>query len=504
MTSSQTSTSRLSTCDAVVVGGGPNGLAAAITLARAGKSVRVIEARETLGGGARTAELTLPGFRHDICSAIHPLGVGSPFFQQLPLDRFGLEWVFPPYAVAHPLDDGTAVTVQNSIEATAATLGVDTAAYQRLMIGMVGDHAKILADLLGPLPLPPRYPLAIARFGLLALFPATVVAKLVFRGHRARAVFAGMAAHSMIPLHAPLTASFGLMLSLLAHAIGWPMARGGSQAIVDAMADYLRSLGGEIQTGMTIQHLDDLPDTRTALLDVTPKQLVAIAGDRLPAGYRSALSRFRYGPGVFKIDYALDGPIPWRSKECLKAGTVHLGGTFEEISEAEASVWRGEHPRRPFVLLTQQSLFDPTRAPEGKQTLWAYCHVPNGSTVDMTQAIEDQIERFAPGFRDRILARHSFHSAQMEQYNPNYVGGDINGGAQTFTQFFTRPVARRVPYATPARGIYLCSSSTPPGGGVHGMCGYHAARAVIKDFERSATGSIRSPLGKELVIKRSP
>jgi phytoene dehydrogenase-like protein len=440
----------------------------------------VFEARDTIGGGARTAELTLPGFRHDICSAIHPLGVGSPFFQSLPLDQFGLRWVFPRYAVAHPLDDGTAMTVQNSIEATAATYGIDAAAYRRLMIPMVGDCNKILVDLLGPLPLPPRFPFATARFGVLALLPASVLVKLFFRGPRARAVFGGMAAHSMIPLNAPATASFGLMLSLLAHAIGWPMARGGSQAIVDAMASYLRTLGGEISTGRTIEGLDDLPASQASLLDVTPRQLTRIAGDRLPESYRRALGRFRYGPGVFKIDYALDGPIPWKARECSLAGTVHVGGTFEEISQAEAAVWRGEHPQRPFVLLTQQSLFDDTRAPAGKQTLWAYCHVPNGSTIDMTQAIEDQIERFAPGFRSRILARHSFHAAQMQQYNANYVGGDINGGAQTITQFFTRPVARRVPYSTPAKGIYLCSSSTPPGGGVHGMCGYHAAKAALR------------------------
>lgn len=471
-------------CDAVIVGGGPNGLAAAITLARAGQSVQVIEARETIGGGARTAELTLPGFRHDVCSAIHPLGVGSPFFQDLPLDRFGLRWIFPPYAVAHPLDDGTAVVIQNSIEASAATMGRDGAAYTRLMLPLVADWLKILRDLLGPLPLPPRYPLAVARFGLLALLPAAWLAKLFFREPRARAVFAGMAAHSILPLQWPGTASFGLMLGLLAHAIGWPVARGGSQAIADAMARYLESLGGKIITGVPVSDIRALPDARAVLFDLTPRQVAAIAGERLPAGYQRALGRYRYGPGVFKIDYALDGPIPWRAEACRQAGTVHLGGTLEEISAYEAAVWRGEHGRRPFVLLTQQSLFDDTRAPRGKHTLWAYCHVPNNSTVDMTDAIEEQIERFAPGFRSRILYRRSMNAAQMELYNPNYVGGDINGGAQSLTQLFTRPVPRWVPYSTPARDIYICSSSTPPGGGVHGMCGYHAARAALKHLER--------------------
>jgi phytoene dehydrogenase-like protein len=475
-------------CDAVVVGGGPNGLAAAITLARAGRSVQVIEGRETVGGGARTAELTLPGFRHDICSAIHPLGVGSPFFQGLPLDKFGLQWIFPPYAVAHPLDDGTAVVIQNSVEASAASMGEDSAAYTRLMVPLVADWLKILSDLLGPLPLPPRHPLATARFGLLALLPAAALVKTLFRGPRARAVFAGMAAHSMLPLDAPATASFGLMLSLLAHAIGWPMARGGSQSIADAMAGYLRSLGGGITTGQMVGSLDELPAARSVLLDVTPRQLVAIAGERLPQGYRNALGRYRYGPGVFKLDYALDGPVPWKAAECRLAGTVHVGGTFEEIRASERAAWNGQHAARPFVLVTQQSLFDPSRAPQGKQTLWAYCHVPNGSSVDMTQAIEEQIERFAPGFRARILARHAFSTQEMERYNPNYIGGDINGGAQTITQFFTRPVPRWVPYSTPAKGIYLCSSSTPPGGGVHGMCGYHAAKTVLKGDRYDHTG----------------
>lgn len=467
-------------CDAVVVGGGPNGLSAAITLARAGRSVQVIEARETIGGGARTAELTLPGFRHDICSAIHPLGVGSPFFHDLPLKDFGLQWIFPRYALAHPLDDGTAVLIENSVEASADSMGEDAAAYARLMIPLVSDWLKILDDLLGPLPLPPRHLFATARFGLLALLPAATLAKSFFRGPRARAVFAGMAAHSMIPLEHPATASFGLMLGLLAHAIGWPMARTGSQAIIDAMGRYLESLGGQIVTCTPVSSLDQLPDARSVLFDLTPRQLLPIAGERLPEGYRNALSRYRYGPGVFKLDYALDGPIPWTAKGCEQAGTVHVGGTLEEISAGEAAVWRGEHPQRPFVLVTQQSLFDDTRAPRGKHTLWAYCHVPNGSTVDMTQAMEDQIERFAPGFRSRILERHSLNAAQMQGYNANYIGGDINGGAQTLAQFFTRPVPRFSPYTTPAKGIFLCSSSTPPGGGVHGMCGYYGAKAALK------------------------
>jgi phytoene dehydrogenase-like protein len=359
-------------------------------------------------------------------------------------------------------------------------MGQDAHAYERLMIPLVSDWLKILTDLLGPLPLPPRHPIAIARFGLLALLPASTLAKLFFRGPRARAIFSGMAAHSMIPLHFPATASFGLMLSLLAHAIGWPMARGGSQAIVNAMARYLESLGGRIITSAPVNHINELPAARAVLFDLTPRQIIRIAGDRLPAGYCKNLERYRYGPGVFKIDYALDGPLPWTAKECLRAGTVHLGGTAEEISAGEAAVWRGEHPARPFVLLTQQSLFDNTRAPQGSHTLWAYCHVPNGSTVDMSQAIEDQIERFAPGFRSRVIARRSMNAASMETYNPNYIGGDINGGAQTLDQFFTRPVVRWNPYAMPAEGLYICSSSTPPGGGVHGMSGFHAAKAVLK------------------------
>ena len=465
--------------DAVIIGSGPNGLAAGITLARAGKSVLVLEGKDTIGGGTRTAELTLPGFRHDICSALHPLGVASPFFGKLPLDQYGLEWITPAASLAHPLDDGTAVMVEGTVADTAANLGPDAAAYRRLMGPLVARWQALLGDVLGPLRLP-SHPLLMARFGLSALLPAATLARTVFRGERARAVFAGMAAHATLPLTAPATAAFGLMLGLVAHAIGWPMPRGGSQRFADALGAHLRSLGGEIRTGTWARSMDDLPQARAILFDTSPRELVEIAGDRLPSGYRDSLSRYRYGPGVFKLDFALDGPIPWAAEECLRAGTVHLGGTLEEITESEAAVWRGEHHERPYVIVAQHSLFDDTRAPEGKHTVWAYCHVPNGSTEDMTARVEAQIERFAPGFRDRILAVSSMDATQMEAYNPNYVGGDINAGVQDLRQFFTRPVVRVDPYSTPAEGIYLCSSSTPPGGGVHGMCGYHAARSVLR------------------------
>jgi phytoene dehydrogenase-like protein len=465
--------------DAVVVGGGPNGLAAAITLARAGRSVRLVEAGETVGGGTRSAELTLPGFRHDVCSAIHPLGVGSPFFRGLPLGAHGLTWVHPPAPLAHPLDDGTAVMLERSVRATAANLGRDAGAYRRWMGPLVADTDKVLAEFLGPLRVP-RHPLALLRFGPLAILPAGALARLLFRGERARALFAGIAAHAIQPLEHPATAAFGLILGTLGHAVGWPLPRGGSQQIADALASYLRSLGGEVVTGNHVRSVDDLPSARAVLFDVTPRQLLAIAGARFPAGYRRRLAGYRYGAAAFKVDWALDGPIPWTAAGCTRAGTVHLGGTLAEIAAGEAAVGRGEHPDRPFVLLAQPSLFDPSRAPAGKHTVWAYCHVPNGSTVDMTDRVEAQIERFAPGFRDRILARHAVSPAALEQYNSNYVGGDINGGVQDLRQLFTRPVARLVPYSTPARGLYICSSSTPPGGGVHGMCGYQAARAALR------------------------
>jgi phytoene dehydrogenase-like protein len=449
--------------DAVVVGSGPNGLAAAITLARAGLAVLVLEAKDTLGGGARTAELTLPGYRHDICSAIHPLGVSSPFFRELPLAEHGLAWIQPPTPLAHPLDDGTAVLLERSVQTTSQGLGPDAAAYQRLVAPFVGNWDSLSKDVLGPLPVPPRHPFVLARFGLRALHSARGLADRVFKGERARALFGGMAAHSIMPLERAPTAAFGLLLGVTGHAVGWPMARGGSQQIVEALACHLRSLGGEVITGQRADLLDELPPARAVLCDVTPRQLLRITGDRLPNRYRRALTSYRYGPGVFKLDFALDGPIPWRAAECVHAATVHVGATLEEVASAERAVWRGEHPERPFILLAQQSLFDPTRAPEGKHTAWAYCHVPHGSTVDMTDRIEAQIERFAPGFRDRILARGGMTPVEMERYNPNCVGGDINGGVQDLWQLFTRPTFRLVPYSTPVQGLYLCSSSTPPG-----------------------------------------
>jgi len=466
-------------CDAIIVGAGPNGLAAAITLARAGHAVLVLEAEPTVGGGTRSAALTLPGFVHDICSAVHPLGLGSPFFRGLPLAEHGLRWIHPPAPLAHPLDDGTTVVLERSIAATAAALGPDAAAYHRLIGPLVRRWERTVDGILAPLRLP-RHPLALARFGLRAIWPARAMAETVFKGERARALFAGMAAHAIMPLEHPVTAAVGLVLSLLGHAVGWPIPQGGSQRIADAMANYLGSLGGEIRTGVRVETIAQLPPARAVLFDLTPRQLLAISGDRLPAAYRRALQRYRYGPGVFKIDWALDGPIPWKAPECARAATVHLGGTLAEIAAGERMVWRGGHPEHPFVLLAQPSLFDPTRAPEGKHTAWAYCHVPNGSTFDMTKRIEQQIERFAPGFCDRVLARSVLGPAAMEQHNANYIGGDIAGGVQDLRQLFTRPAVRLDPYSTPAEGIYICSSSTPPSGGVHGMCGYWAARSALR------------------------
>jgi phytoene dehydrogenase-like protein len=468
-------------CDAVVVGSGPNGLAAAITLARMERSVLLIEGSETIGGGARTQELTLPGFHHDVCSAIHPLALASPFFRSLDLAAHGLEWIHPPVPVAHPLDNGRAVLLHRSIEMTAEGLGEDGDAYRRLIGPPVRNWEKLIRDLLRPLGVP-RHPLALLRFGPLALRSAAGLARSRFSGQMARALFAGNACHSILPLERASTAAFGLMLSMLGHGVGWPIARGGSQAISNALASYLTSLGGTIRIGEPVSALDDLPKARTILFDVTPRQLDAIAGHRLPASYRKQLESHRYGSGVFKIDWALDAPIPWNDPACLRVGTLHIGGTLEEIAAGENAVGRGVVPERPFVLLSQPSLFDPGRAPKGMHTAWAYCHVPNGSSVDMTDAIEAQVGRFAGGFRDRIVARHVMSPADMEVYNPNYVGGDILGGTQGFRELFVRPLGRWRAYATPAKGLYICSSSMPPGGGVHGMCGYLAAKRALKDI----------------------
>jgi phytoene dehydrogenase-like protein len=465
--------------DAIIVGSGPNGLAAAIELARAGLSVTLVEGAEEIGGGTRTAELTLPGFHHDVCSAIYPMAAGSPLFNALPLAAHGLSWIHPAAPLAHPLDDGSAVLLERSLAETAANLGEDGEGYRQLLEPLIANWPALAEDILGP-PRIPRHPLLLARFARHALHSATSLARARFRGRRAQALLAGLAAHSCLPLEKPVSAAIGLVLALTGHAVGWPIPRGGAGAISGALADYLRFLGGKIETGRPIRTLAQLPNVRATLLDVTPRQLLGIAGDRFDSCYRRRLQRYRYGPGVFKIDWALAGPIPWRTADCARAGTVHLGGTLEEIAAAEQAVWLGRHPERPFVLLAQQSLFDPGRAPAGQHTGWAYCHVPNGSTLDRTAAIEAQVERFAPGFSELILARHTRTAAAYESYNPNCVGGDITGGVPDLAQILARPVLQANPYATGAPGLFLCSSSTPPGGGVHGMCGYHAARAALR------------------------
>ncbi|MGA7730842.1 MAG: NAD(P)/FAD-dependent oxidoreductase [Chloroflexia bacterium] len=465
--------------DAIVVGSGPNGLAAGITLARAGRHVLILEGHDTVGGGTRTTELTLPGFLHDICSAIHPLGVGSPFFRTLPLSRYGLRWIEPPAQVAHPLDDGTAVLLYRSVRDTAKGLGRDAPAYRLFIGSLARAWPQVERTVLGPIRFP-RHPFALARFGLPALLPASLLARIAFRGERARAFFGGLAAHSMLPLTDIASAAPGRVLGIFGHCYGWPLPVGGSQSLANALAAHFRSLGGHIVTGHLVRSLDELPSAPSVLFDVSPRNLIELAGDQLPPGYKKQLGKFRYGPGVFKIDYALSGPVPWRARECSLAATIHLGGTLSEIEQSERAVWKGVPSERPFVLAAQQSLFDGTRAPAGSHTLWAYCHVPNGSTIDMTEPIEAQIERFAPGFRDLILSRHVMSPADMQAYNPNYIGGDINGGAQDLRQLFTRPLPRLDPYSTPNPRLFLCSASTPPGGGVHGLCGYHAARSVLR------------------------
>lgn len=465
--------------DAVVVGSGPNGLAAAIALQQQGLSVLIIEGKDEIGGGLRSAELTLPGFVHDVCSAIHPLAIGSPFFNTLPLQDHGLSYVLPDLAAAHPFDDGTAAVLGSSIEETARLLGTDEQAYLKLLKPLVKDWPNIAADVLGPLHFP-KHPIAMAKFGLNALTSATFLAKR-FTTKEARGLWAGMAAHSIQPLSNLTTSAIGLVLMAAAHLKGWAIPVGGSKEIANALTSYFISLGGKIETGRFIKSLDELPSSKAVLFDVTPKQLLQIAGHKFSALYKWQLERYRYGMGVFKVDWALDEAIPFTAKEARRAGTVHIGNTLEEITLSEKLSWQGKHAEKPFVLLAQQSLFDSSRAPEGKHTAWAYCHVPNGSVTDMTETIEKQIERFAPGFRERILAKHTMNTAQVEAYNPNYIGGDINGGVIDLGQIFTRPALRSSPYRTSAKGLYLCSSSTPPGGGVHGMCGYHAAKRALKD-----------------------
>ncbi len=464
--------------DAVVIGSGPNGLMAAIVLAQAGLAVELIESRETLGGGMRSAPLTLPGFLHDMCSAVHPLALSSPCFRDYPLMQNGLEWIQPEIPLAHPFDDGTAVFLARSIQETSAALSIDGAAYSKLIEPLAASWMEWQSDVLAPLHFP-RHPFHFLRFALLGGRSASGFAESRFRGERARALFAGMAAHSLMPLEQPLTAAFGLILGVLGHVVGWPIAKGGSQRIADALEACFLALGGHVTTGRHIACVEELPQAKAFLFDVGPRALVKIVGEAFPFSYRRKLERYRYGPGVFKMDWALSQPIPWKAAECARAGTVHLGGTMEEIAHYEREVAAGRTTERPYVLVVQPTLFDSTRAPPGRHIAWAYCHVPYGSALDFSAAIEGQIERFAPGFRDCILAKHVCSAVEMEGYNPNYVGGDISGGVQDIWQLFARPVMRWVPYATPIRGVYICSSSTPPGGGVHGLCGYYAAHAAI-------------------------
>ncbi len=466
--------------DAVVVGAGPNGLAAAIVLQQQGLSVLLLEAAGEIGGGLRTAQLTLPGFYHDVCSAIHPLAAGSPFFKTLPLKKWGLEFVSPALAAAHPFDDGTAAVLSRSLADTARLLGADSKPYLELMQPVVEDWPQLLPEILGPLHIP-RHPVVMAQFGVKALQPATWLSKR-FSTRNAKGLFAGMAAHSIQPLSNYATSAIALVLMAAGHREDWPIPKGGSFRIAEALGKYFESLGGQIERNFLVSSLQQLPSAKAVLFDVTPRQLLQIAGHRFSSVYRHQLQRYRYGMGVFKVDWALDTPIPFTADVARQAGTVHIGNTFEEIARSEQESARGKIAEKPFVLLAQQSLFDNTRAPAGKHTAWAYCHVPNGSTTDMTGVIEKQVERFAPGFRDRVIGRHVMNSVQMEEYNPNYIGGDINGGIIDIGQLFTRPALRYSPYRTSSKGLYICSSSTPPGGGVHGMCGYHAARRALKDI----------------------
>lgn len=469
--------------DVLVVGSGPNGLSAAIRLAQMGMRVKVVEAKQTIGGGTRTEELTLPGFQHDICSAIHPLGMASPFWQQLPLKDHGLEWIHPIYPLAHPMLGKRAVVMHQSMERTAMELESDAGHYLNLFEKLLADYEVLLPVLLSPFSGVVKHPLSFVNFGCKALLSAQRLARSNFKNERSQALFAGLAAHGMLPLDAWTSSAAGLVLGMSAHQGGWPFPKGGAHRITLALASYFQSLGGVLQTERKICHGKDLEEAKTIFFDLTPHQILQIAGNQIPASYRTSLAKYRYGSGIYKLDIAVSEPIPWTDLGCRKAGTVHLGNTLQEIANAEKGVSQGRHPEKPFVIVAQQSVFDNTRAPAGKHTVWAYCHVPNGSHQDMSDAIKDQIERFAPGFRDSILAEHGMNTHAMHNYNPNYIGGDINGGIQGFRQLYTRPVRLWNPYKIPHTRFYICSSSTPPGGGVHGMCGYHAAEAFLRTMK---------------------
>lgn len=469
--------------DAVIIGSGPNGLAAGIKLAEEGLSVLILEAKDEPGGGTRTKELTLPGFKHDVCSAIHPLAVSSLFFKSIYLEKYGLEWIVPPVQMAHPFDDGSAAVLSLSIDETSKSLVEDELVYKEIIIPLLKDWPQISDDILGPLRIPSK-PLSYIDFGLYAIQSVKYFTNTNFIGARAKAFFAGLSAHSFLPLTYSFTNAVGMVLLLSGHHKGWPFPKGGSQLISNAMINYFTSLGGEIEVNYPVKKLNDIPEARAVLFDLTPKQILEICGEKFQKNYKKKLSKYRYGPGIFKIDWALSSPIPFINEYCRKAGTIHIGGLYEEIEKSEQIVWEGKVSNKPFVILAQNSLFDNSRAPDGKHTAWAYCHVPNGSDSNITELIENQIERFAPGFKDVILHKHIMNTNDMELYNPNYIGGDINGGLQNWRQLFTRPALNFSPYSTSGKGIYICSSSTPPGGGVHGMCGYFSALKVLKDIKK--------------------
>ncbi len=472
--------SSLSNYDAFVIGSGPNGLAAAIALAQQGLKVKIFESKDSVGGGTRTLELREPGFKHDICSAVHPTAVSSPFFNTLPLSDYGLEWIHPDFPVAHPLEDGEAVIAEKSFENTLERLGADSKNYRKLFKEFVDSWQYLSKDLFGTLRIP-NHPLAMMRFGWYGMFSSNLLSSSFFKLDRTKAYFAGLAAHSILPLENAFTASFGLVLGTTVHSVGWPIAKNGSHSITKALAGFFEFLGGEIELNTHIESLEEFPANKPILFDLTPQQITTIADSKIPDSLKERLLRYNYGPGAFKVDFALSEPVPWLNEECKKAGTLHLGGSMEELAYSEKDVWKGIHSEKPYVLVSQPSVFDESRAPKGKHVLWSYCHVPNGSTEDMEERIINQIERYAPGFRDIIISTSTMTAMDFEKYNPNYIGGDINGGAQNLKQLFGRPLIKWDPYKLPVDHLYICSSSTPPGGGVHGMSGFNAARSVLKN-----------------------